>query len=203
MNAQSTRQRVRMTIWNQPPMRLLIYGSRDFAATVAELVRHCGHEAIGMVDDYNSGPGILGSLDAVTRTHPPSGYGIVMAIGYTDIPARWAAWQSVRAAGYRSPALIHPRAYVADSAHVGEGAMVMAGAIVDVRARIGELAVLWPGVCVNHDARVEANSFISPNATLCGHAHVGTGSFIGAGAVIVDHATVPAGSFVKAAQLWV
>lgn len=178
-------------------MRLLIYGSKEFAATVAELVRHCGHEAAGMVDDYNSGPGILGNLDTVTRSHPPSEYGVAMAIGYSNLPARWAAWETIRSAGYRSPALIHPRAYVADTAQIGEGAMVMAGAIVDVRAEIGALTVLWPGACINHDTKIGLNTFISPNATLCGFVKIGSHSFIGAGAVIVDHCTVPEASFIK------
>lgn len=178
-------------------MRLLIYGSKDFAATVAELVRHCGHEVVGMVDDYNTGPGILGNFDAVTRTHPPTEFCIAMAIGYSNIPARWAAWKRVRSAGYRAPALIHPRAYVADTARIGEGAMVMVGAIVDVRAEICDLVVLWPGACINHDVNIGPNTFISPNATLCGFAQVGAHSFVGAGAVIVDHGQVPEASFIK------
>ncbi len=178
-------------------MRLLIYGSKDFAATVAELVRHCGHEVAGMVDDYNTGPGIIGALEGVTHTHPPSAYGFAMAIGYSNIPARWAAWQRIRSAGYHAPALVHPRAYVADSARIGEGAMVMAGAIVDVRVEVGELAVVWPGACINHDTKIGANTFISPSVTLCGFAEVGAHSFIGAGSVIVNHGHVPDGGFIK------
>jgi sugar O-acyltransferase (sialic acid O-acetyltransferase NeuD family) len=177
-------------------MQLLIYGSKNFAATVTELVRHCGHEAAGMVDDYNAGPGVIGDLATVARTHPPSDYGIAIAIGYANLKARWAAWEKVRSTGYRSPALIHPRAYVADTARIGEGSMLMAGAIVDVRAEIGDLAVLWPGACVNHDSAIGANTFISPNATVCGHAQVGAHSFIGAGAVVVDHGQVPEAGFV-------
>jgi sugar O-acyltransferase (sialic acid O-acetyltransferase NeuD family) len=179
-------------------MRLLIYGSKDFAATVADLVRYCGHEVVGMVDDYDSGPGILGNLNSVSKSHPPSEYGIVMAIGYSNISARWAAWENIVSAGYRAPALIHPRSYVADNARVGDGAMVMAGAIVDVRAVIGDLAVLWPGACINHDARVGPNTFVSPSATVCGFVDIGSHSFIGAGAVIVDHCRVPEASFIKA-----
>lgn len=178
-------------------MRLLIYGSKDFAATVAELIRHCGHETVGMVDDFNTGPGILGPFDLVSRTHPPSEFGIAMAIGYSNIPARWAAWERIRSAGYQAPRLIHPRAYVADTARIGEGAMIMAGAIVDVRAEIGDLVALWPGTCTNHDVQIGPNTFISPSATLCGFARVGAHSFIGAGSVIVDHSQVPEGSFIK------
>lgn len=178
-------------------MRLLIYGSRNFALTVMELVEDCGHDPVGLVDDMQQGSGILGSLEAVMRSHPPAHYGIALAIGYNNLPARWGAWQRAREAGYDAPALIHPRAYVARSAHVGAGSMVMAGAVVDVRARIGEVSVLWPGVCVNHDTVIEANCFLSPNATVCGTVRLGSHSFVGAGAVIADRCEVPPSSFIK------
>lgn len=178
-------------------MRLLLYGARDFARTVAELVRHCGHEVAGMIDDFDEGPGIVGSLASAAERYPPSEYGIAMAIGYSDLPQRWARWQRVRDLGYATPTLIHPRAYVADTARVEQGAMIMAGALVDVRAVIGPAVVLWPGACVNHDARIGANTFISPNATVCGFAKVGAHSFVGAGAAIVDRAEVPEGSFIR------
>lgn len=178
-------------------MRILIYGSKSFASTVAELVTDCGHDVVGMVDDFNAGEGILGTFEDVLRTYPPQDFGISIAIGYTNIPARWAVWERVRSAGYHSPALIHPAAYVAKSARVGNGAMVMAGAIIDVRADIGELAVVWPGACINHDALVGANCFISPSVTLCGFARIGAHSFIGAGSVVVDHGNVPEGGFIK------
>lgn len=178
-------------------MELLIYGAKEFAETVSSLVRDCGYRVTGMVDDYHVGDGILGPLDAVARSHPPADYGFAMAIGYSNIPARWRAWERVRSLGYRAPALIHPRAYVADSALLGAGVMIMAGAIVDTSAEVGDLAVVWPGACVNHDVVVGRNTFIAPNATVCGFARIGPHSFIGAGSVIVDHGNVPEASFVK------
>lgn len=178
-------------------MHLLIYGSKEFALTVAELVRHCGHETIGMVDDFNCGPGILGNLETVSRDFPPGEYGMAVAIGYSNIAARWGAWEKIRAKGYKAPTLVHPRAYVADTAQIGEGCMVMAGAIVDVRARLGELVVAWPGACINHDANIGGNSFLAPNTTICGFADVGANTFVGAGSVIADHCLVPDASFLK------
>ncbi|MBS0172971.1 MAG: hypothetical protein JSR64_02940 [Nitrospira sp.] len=178
-------------------MRLLIYGSREFALTVADLVRHCGHEVAGMVDDFNLGEGIVGNLDSAAKNFPPTEYGFAVAIGYSNIPARWKAWERIRAAGYRAPVLVHPRAYVADNAVVGEGCMVMAGAIVDVRAQLGELVVVWPGACINHDATVGKNTFVSPNATLCGSVVIGPDTFIGAASSVADHSHVPPSSFIK------
>jgi len=44
-------------------MRLLIYGSKEFASTVADLARHCGHNVVGLVDDFNTSVDIVGNLD--------------------------------------------------------------------------------------------------------------------------------------------
>lgn len=178
-------------------MKLLIYGSKEFAQTVIELGADCGYEVAGCIDDFATGPGVLGSFDKVQRTHPAGEYGVALAVGYTRLDARWEAWQKIRAAGYATPALVHPRAYVARSAHVAAGSMLMAGALVDVRARIGEAAVLWPGACINHDSEVGNNCFVSPNATLCGYVKLGDHSFVGAGAAIVDHCEVPSQTRIK------
>lgn len=176
-------------------MQLLIYGSRDFALTAADLARDCGHEPVGCVDDFHEDVGILGTLHDVSRSHPPSRFGVVLAIGYNNLPGRWQAWQRLRALGYRAPALVHPRAYVAPSTTLGEGCMVMAGALLDQRVQAGEVAVFWPGACISHDSRIGANTFVSPNATVCGFAHVGAHVFVGAASAIVDHGDVPDGSF--------
>lgn len=178
-------------------MQVLIYGSREFSHTVAELVTDCGHDVVGFIDDFTQGAQIVGSLEEVRLSHPPGEYGVALAVGYNNMPARWEAWQRIRAAGYAAPALVHPRAYVAGSATVEDGAMLMAGSIVDVRARIGEIVVAWPGSCVNHDCVVGANCFISPNATLCGYVNLGAHSFVGAGAAIVDHCDVPPSTRIK------
>jgi sugar O-acyltransferase (sialic acid O-acetyltransferase NeuD family) len=178
-------------------MRLLIYGAKDFARTAAELATHCGHTVAGFIDDFERSPRVIGSFDETVRTTSPADSGIVLAVGYRDLAGRWTAWQRIRAAGFTLPSLVHPRAYVADSARVGEGCMVMAGAIVDVRVTLGDGVVVWPGACVNHDSVVGDNTFVSPNATICGHVQIGAHCFIGAGAAIADHRTVPERSFVR------
>lgn len=177
-------------------MRVLVYGAGGFACTVIELLSACGHDPAGLVDDIRQDADILGNLQAVIRSHPPSEYGIALAIGYNNLIGRWAAWMQARLAGYEAPALIHPRAYVAPSARVAAGCMVMAGALVDVRANVGEATVLWPGVCVSHDTTIGANCFLSPNSTVCGNVSLGANSFVGAGAAIVDRCEVPASSFI-------
>lgn len=150
-----------------------------------------------MVDDFSSGQGILGSLESVIARFPPDDFMFAVAIGYSNLEARWGAFRRVREAGYTTPVLVHPKAYVASTATISAGVMVMAGAIVDTNARVGEASVLWPGACVNHDVTIGRNTFVSPNAVICGCASVGDSVFIGAGAAVVDYGDVPTGSRLK------
>lgn len=180
-------------------MKLLVYGSSEFGAVLRDVLADCGHEFAGYIDDVHpANPGVLGSFEQVRTSHPPSSAGLVLAIGYKHLEARRRIFEAARAAGYRFPALVHPAAHVHASAQVGEGAVVMARAIVDRQASVGEACVLWPGVNVSHDSRIGANTFASPSAVVCGFVTVGRDCFLGAGSVIADHRAVPDGSFVKA-----
>lgn len=182
--------------------QILVYGSREFGQVVRDLAGQCGYRFAGFVDDIDRGPDILGPWQEVARGHDPARHSVAMAIGYDHLRERRALCERVRAQGYETPALIHPRAYVRDAAAVGVGTFIMAGAVVDFAARVGPFAVVWPGATINHHAEVGANTFISPNAAICGYSVVGEDCFIGAGATIVDHRTVPSGSFVKAGSVY-
>ena len=182
--------------------RLLVYGSEEFGHVVKNLVLDCGYEFAGFIDDYATGESILGSYDYVIKTFSPDVFGIVIAIGYKNLMARWQVYQKVLADGYSTPSLIHPRAYLSRSSVVGQGAIVMVGAIIDAFAEVQELTVLWPGAVVNHDSVIGANTFLSPNSTVCGFSRVGQSCFVGAGAVIVDHRSVSDNAYIKAGSLY-
>ena len=179
----------------------LIYGARSFALTVADLLRDAGQDVLGFFDDVGQPlDGVqpfAGSLPHVVQSYGSRRPAVALGIGYNDLSARWSAWQRLRALGWPLPAVVHPRAYVARTAQLSEGCLVMAGAIVDRQARLGEASVLWPAACVNHEVDIGHNCFVSPNATICGAATIGPHSFVGAGVLVADHCAVPTGSFLK------
>ena len=181
-------------------MKLLVYGSTTFGGVVRVLVEECGHAFAGFVDDIHSGPEVLGTFEAVAKSHSAPGFGCVNAVGYNDLAARQRVTDRITAAGYSTPVLVHPRAIVGRDARIGAGAMIMAGAVIDCRVELGAAAVMWPGAVIAHDTVVGPNTFLSPNSTICGCCRLGANCFIGAAAVIVDHATVPDGTRIKAAE---
>src|SRR5258706_14201101 len=118
--------------------QILVYGSREFGQVVRDLAGQCGYRFAGFVDDIDRGPEILGAWQEVSRSHDPALHSVAMAIGYDHLRERRALDERVRAHGYDTPRLIHPRAYVRDPAAVGAGAFVMAG------EGVGFCVRLWP-----------------------------------------------------------
>jgi sugar O-acyltransferase (sialic acid O-acetyltransferase NeuD family) len=179
-------------------VKILIYGSRMFGDVVRSLVTDCGHEFAGFIDDVHAGVDIHGPFDEVRRHFLPGEYACVNAVGYNNLVARRQISQRIRAAGYATPTLVHPRSYLATSASLGPGVFVMASASIDHRVTVCSDAVIWPSAVISHDSVIGDNSFLSPACVICGDCRIGADCFIGAGAVIVSHAVVPDGSFVKA-----
>ena len=182
-------------------MKLLVYGSHDYAHLVRDHLGLCAHEFCGFVDDHETGDEIVGTYAEVLHTHARAEVGMAIGIGYKDLPARASALTRLQGDGWTLPTLIHPRAWVRDASAIGAGTIIMAGATVERNAVIGNGCVVWNNVVVSHDSNVDSNTFLSPGAIICGFSRVGRDCFVGAGAVIVDHRSVPPGTFVRAGEV--
>lgn len=177
---------------------VLVLGASEFGQTIRELVVACGRRFAGFIDDWHSGPEIVATQSSLRESHAPDSFDVALAVGYKHIAARRELACRLRELGYTITPLVHPQAYVAPSANVGEGAIVMARAAIDVRASLGPLTVVWPGAIVSHDCAFDGNTFVSPGVVICGRCRIGADSFIGAGAIIVNDVVVPAATFMKA-----
>ena len=80
---------------------------------------------------------------------------------------------------------VHPRATISPSASIGDGTVVMQGAIIQSDAEIGRHCIINTGASVDHECVIGDFAHISPHATLCGNVRVGEGSWIGAGATVI------------------
>lgn len=99
-------------------------------------------------------------------------------------------------AGFFMPSVVSPLAYVAKSAAVGNGSVVMHHALINSHARIGVNCIINTKALVEHDSYVGDHCHIAVGAVVCGGVTVGAGSFIGAGAVVRQEVTIAPGSFV-------
>tara|TARA_R110002050_G_scaffold276107_1_gene421280 strand:- start:1408 stop:2013 length:606 start_codon:yes stop_codon:yes gene_type:complete len=82
--------------------------------------------------------------------------------------------------------ITHPSANLSSRAELGEGSVVMAGAVVNSEALVGRHVILNSQSVVEHDCILEDFVHISPNASLAGEVKVGEGSHIGIGACVIQ-----------------
>lgn len=178
----------------------VVFGAGGHARVVIDLVRSLGHELLGLVDDSMPvGESILGARVLGDGTWLRGrGTELFVALGLGDNLARAASYEKCRALGVRCPALIHPRAVVAESASVGEGTTVMALAVLNAEARVGAASIINTGAIVEHECDVGDYAHLSPNATLGGRARVGAYAWLGMTACVLPGIQVGASTKVGA-----
>lgn len=107
-----------------------------------------------------------------------------VALGSNKVRARMA--RAARDAGFALPNAIDPFTRVSPTARLGQGVLVMPGAIINAQAEIGDLAIVNSGAVVEHDCVLGHAAHVGPGAVLAGCVRVGERSFLGAGVKVRD-----------------
>lgn len=166
---------------------LVIFGAGGFGREVFAYAQDAGMNVAGFVDDnrhaldgLDLGTAILGSLssiaDGATR------YDWAIAVGDTAVRER--VHRELRARGARIVTVVHPTAYVASSATVGQGCVVAPFALIAAHASVGANVALNTYASVGHDATVGDHCVFSPYSAVNGDVTLGAGVFLGSGAIV-------------------
>ena len=169
---------------------LFVFGASGHAKVVIDILeRMKGVKVAFVVDDAAQARGtklcgyaVIGGRDALLANRRKVKAGIV-AIGDNNARARVAAWLADE--GFRSATAIHPAAVVARSVQIGDGATVMAGAVINTDSRIGAHVIINTGATIDHDCAIGDCVHIAPGCHLCGGVSVGAGSMLGVGTKVV------------------
>ncbi len=103
--------------------------------------------------------------------------------------------------GFSFPVIISPYAYVSKYSSIGEGTVVIHGAVINPNAKVGRNCIINSKALVEHDAIVSNHCHISTGAIINGGVEVGECSFVGSNASIKQYIKLPPYSFVKAGSL--
>lgn len=95
--------------------------------------------------------------------------------------------------GFKFPVIIAPTAHVSRHATIGDGTIVMHGAIVNAGAKVGINCIINSHTLVEHDVIVEDYCHISTGAILNGDVKIGAGSFVGSGSIIKEGVSLGSG----------
>lgn len=185
---------------------LVMVGAGGHAKVLHALALAAGHIIVGVCDpqlaeqgvSHWRGVAVLGDDEAIERLDPAA-VGLINGVGQVVGSAlRQTVYARLRRAGFCFPALLHPTAWVASCATLGQGVQVMAGAVIQPDCRIGENSIINTRAGVDHDCEIGAHVHIAPAATLCGSVRILDGAFVGAGATVIQGLVVAEGATVGA-----
>lgn len=167
-------------------MRLIIVGASGHGKVVADVAKHKYKDIIFLDNDQKikmcAGYPVFG-LDTMVKELKGD---VFIAIGNAEIRRKLIE----REVGRTFPVLIHPSAVVAEGVEIGNGSVVMAGAVINPDAKIGKGVIVNTSSSIDHDCVVGDYCHVSVGAHLCGTVHVGTGTWVGAGAIVSNNITI-------------
>ena len=187
---------------------VIVIGSGGHAKVVIAALQRSGTEILGITDKdrRRAGARVLGvpvlGDDRVLAGYEADTVVLVNGVGCSGSSAlRRRVFEDLREKGFHFAVVIHPAAIVAADSELGEGAQVMAGAVIQPGCRIGANAIVNTGAGIDHDCAIGDHAHIAPGAVLCGGVIVGEAAQVGAGATVIQNVEIGVGALVRAGSL--
>jgi acetyltransferase EpsM len=177
--------------------KVKIIGCGAHGRVVADIAKALGEPVSGFIDgNPGSAPAFFRAEGADTKGDPAS---------RSDAPACCRHWSVRRAFGElvlaargELVALVHCPAVIAPDVKIGQGTVVMAGAIINTGTMIGRFAIINSGAIVDHDNIIGDNLQIAPGSNLAGRVTCRRDCFIGTGATIIPRIVIGEGAYIAA-----
>lgn len=113
-----------------------------------------------------------------------------LGLGADLIKVREKIIRTIETLRLRAVSIVHPNAYVSETAVTGKGLTILVNSIVNTNAVVGDYSCINTGAIVEHDCCIGNNVFIQPGAALAGRVTVGANSVIGMRAGIREKVSI-------------
>ena len=171
--------------------KVFLYGASGHAKVVMDIVRKAYYDVPCLIDDNPA----VNELSGIPVVHSAEGLSpIIVTIGDCQIRKKIVAKLGDR----EYLTVIHPSAIKAESATLGFGSVVMAGAILNPDVVVGNHCIINTGASVDHDCVIGDFVHIAPHCTLCGEVEVEEGTWVGAGTTIIQGVHIGKDCFIGA-----
>lgn len=186
--------------------KILLIGGGGHCHSVIDVIEQEGKYHIhGIIDQKERvgemvmGYGIIGCDDDLSRLSVECSFAIITLGQLESISVRKKIFTNLKALGFCLPTIVSPFAYVARTAKLGEGSVVMHHALINANVTIGKNCIINTKALVEHDAIVEDFCHISTAAVVNGGVRVQAGCFFGSNAT--SRQAIEVNGFVKAGSL--
>lgn len=171
-----------------------LYGASGHAKVVMDILKQVYYEVPCLIDDNLD----VNELAGLPVVHSADGLNpIIVTIGNCQIRRKIAEKLGER--DYLT--VIHPNAMKAENANLGNGTVVMAGAILNPFVVVGNHCIVNSGSSIDHDCVIGDFVHIAPHCTLCGEVIVGDGTWVGAGTTVIQGIHIGKDCFIGAGSV--
>lgn len=189
--------------------KILVAGNAITAEILcAYLGRDARYEVVGLtVDDEFVAKGGIGGyrtvgLSGVANIFAPDTHRVIMAMGYSDLNRiRETMFARLKAMGYSVETYIHPDARVYTDLPLGEGSVVLPGAVIEPHVQVGANTMVWSNVTVAHHSSVGDHCWLGAGTVISGQAKVLRNTFLGVNCTVVNDVTVGEFNIIGAAAM--
>jgi len=166
---------------------MYLYGAGGHSKVITDILKSLGVEVLGVFDDQPLGAklktmGIDSGIRVQGEAFPKLDAPLIISVGDNQ---RRAELDLMLRRNAEYGQAIHGTTIISDKATIGEGTVILQGAIVQSAAKVGRHVLVNTAASIDHDNEIGDYAHVSPHATLCGHVKVGEGTHIGAGAVVI------------------
>jgi len=178
---------------------IILWGASGHAKVLRELMERRGHKVVAVFDNdadlrspFPDVPLFTG-MEGFRRWRGEVGdtpVGGLVAIGGSRGRDRLQIQRRLAEFGVRAAVAVHPSAFVAGDAVLGDGSQVLAQAAVCVEVRVGEGCIINTGSSVDHEAELGDGVHLAPGAILAGCVSVGEYTLIGPGATVLPRVKI-------------
>lgn len=185
----------------------VIWGCAGHAKVLAGIIHYQGGEILAFFDNKDV-PSILagvpvylgekGFLEWARNIKGISSITGLVAIGGHRGIDRIKIQNIFRQVGLGLCPLIHPTAFVCNTAVLGEGTQVLAQAVVAAGSTLGDACIVNHKASIDHECSIGSGVHLAPGATVCGCVTIGDNTMIGAGAVVLPRLKIGSGSVIGA-----
>ena len=190
--------------------KIILIGAGGHARSCIDVIELSGlFEIAGLVEksklnnQENLGYPIIGTDDDLQNLRQKYSHSLI-TVGQIKSPKiRIKLYQLLKELDFTLPVIVSSQAYVSKHSQIGEGSIIMHGAIVNANAKIGKNCIINNYSLVEHDSTIGDHCHIATGAIINGEVTIGCETFIGSGAItkqcisIGNNCIIGAGAILK------
>lgn len=167
---------------------LIIIGAGGHGLVVADIAKQNGYQKIAFLDDNKEKvydyPIIGNSSEAVKYRDS----NFFVAIGNNSVREHFVT--ALEEKDINVISLIHPSSIIAGDVVIGNGTVIMAGAIVNCKSKIGKGVILNTGCTVDHENIIGDYVHLSPGCHTSGQVVIQKETWLGTGSIVINNVEI-------------